>query len=102
MSIDDVYKFIPRRFTLANHEIEVEVREHVDGVYGDWNDAKLVIRVATHLEEDGNVELTEEQIRNSFYHEMFHAFMFFAGLKQDEMIAQTFANLLREYETSKK
>ena len=71
-------------------------------IYGDWNDVTCTIRVATHVEEEGEHELTEEQIRNSFYHEMFHAFIFFSGLKQDEMIVQAFANFLREYETSKK
>ena len=107
MSIEQVYKIVPHEFVLACHTVKVVVEEFVydpneNSLYGDWNDVTCTIRIATHVEEEGEHELTEEQVRNSFYHEMFHAFMFFSGLKQDEMIVQSFANFLREYETSKK
>lgn len=45
------------------------------------------------------IYLTEEQIKNSFWHEMFHAFNY--NNKQDESLAQTFANFMREYELTR-
>lgn len=52
--------------------------------------------------DDGEViHLTEEQIKNSFWHEMFHAFNYYYNNNQDESLAQTFANFMREYELTK-
>lgn len=42
------------------------------------------------------IHLTEEQIKNSFWHEVFHAYYYCN--KQDESLAQTFANFMREFE----
>lgn len=52
--------------------------------------------------DDGEtIYLTEEQIKNSFWHEMFHAFNYYYNNKQDESLAQTFANFMREYELTR-
>lgn len=109
MTSEEVHKFIPSSFVIANHTITVDVLDEVaDGktnaaVYGNFQDVCQKIRLATHVDtsDAGLVELSEEQIRNSYWHEWAHMFMFFAGMSQDEMIAQAFANIMREYETSK-
>ena len=52
--------------------------------------------------DDGEtIYLTEEQIKNSFWHEIFHAFNYYYNNKQDESLAQTFANFMREYELTR-
>lgn len=102
MKAKDVYKLIPKEFTLVNHTITVSVEERVnlgDGeVYGCYSSEKLMIRIALNIDE---TELNKEQILNTFMHELTHCFLFFLGMGQDEMLAQGMANLLREYETSK-
>ena len=50
------------------------------------------------LDKDCNVQIRMK----TFYHELAHALMFFAGIKQDEMIAQGFANLIYDYVHTRK
>lgn len=51
---------------------------------------------------DGKIiQLTSEQIKNTFWHELFHAFNFYWNNETDEALAQTFANFMREFELTK-
>ena len=50
---------------------------------------------------DEIIELTDEQVYNSWYHELFHAFNFFWDNGGDESLAQSFANFMREFESTK-
>ncbi len=47
------------------------------------------------------VSLTSEQIKNSFWHEVFHSFNFYWNNEADEGLAQTFANFMREFELTR-
>ncbi len=102
MKSEDVYKLIPKEFTLINHHITVSVEDRVDlgdgEIYGCWCSEKLEIKIALNIYE---TELNKEQILNTFMHELTHCFLFFLGMEQNEMLAQGMANLLREYEISK-
>ena len=107
----EIYKFIPKQFVIACHTIHVYVDDWLpaediksDSEYGHWHDVKLEIRLARAIKcRDGEVvPLNEEQIRNTFWHEMFHCFCFFGQIPQDESMVQALANCMREFETSKK
>lgn len=77
---------IPHSFKIANH------------LY-----TELVIKVARKIKSDKGeeVSLTSEQIKNSFWHEVFHALNFYWNNETDEALAQTFANFMREFELTK-
>ena len=101
---EDLSKKIPSKFKIANHEIEVKMCDHSnDNDFGTWDDVRNVITIYKKAKMDGEVvEFTQEQILNTFYHELIHCFQFYAGLECDEQIAQVFANFIREYQTTKK
>ena len=65
---------IPHTFIIARHQYDVE----------------LTIRVALRMK-------CGEQIKNSFW----HAFNFYYSNRQDESLAQTFANFMCEYELTR-
>ena len=107
----EIYKVIPKQFTIACHTITVIVKDWIapknpekeESFYGEWHDVKCTIEIARAIKSDDEViPLNIEQIKNTFYHEMFHCFFFFGQIPQDEMIVQALANFMREYETSKK
>lgn len=99
---------IPKRFKIANHEYNIIVQDYVydcngEQLYGYHDPVKLEIRIATKMKRGEEViDLNEEQIANTFWHELFHAFNFFWDNGGDESLAQTFANFMREYDSTKK
>ncbi len=95
---------IPSRFKIANTEITVKIVDHTyNNNYGNWEDVMSTITVAHKIKiDDEYIELTDEQMLNTFYHELFHAFNWFWNNKCDEALAQSFANFMREYEATKK
>lgn len=99
----------PKKFRIANHDYTVELCDFVEGDtqgefwYGYHCSTELTIKIARKMRKSNGVEfdLTEEQIKNSFWHEVFHAFQFYYNNEQDEALAQVFANFMREYEITK-
>lgn len=90
---------IPESFECAGHTIKVEMHDELPGnQYGLFYDAPRVIKIARSLnvEDYGRVELTEQQMMNTFWHEYFHCCQFFAGEKYSETQAQTYANFMCE------
>ena len=107
----EIYKVIPKQFTIVCHTINVIVKDWIvpnnpekdSSFYGQWNDVKCTIEIARAVKVGNEViPLTIEQIKNTFYHEMFHCFFFFGQVPQDEMIVQALANFMREFEITKK
>lgn len=47
------------------------------------------------------ISMETTQIKNSFWHEVFHAFNFYYNNRQDESLAQTFANFMCEFELTR-
>ena len=90
---------IPKSFKIANQTITVNVVDKIDGgSYGNFSDVINEINIAKNIEFNGKVyQLTEEQIENSFYHELWHSFQFYFCNKYDEAQAQVFANFMREF-----
>lgn len=93
---------IIKRFKVAGHEYIVEhpkaVYSNEDTIFGDHNSIRCRIRVAQTLMDNGEeVTLTDAQIRNTFWHEVFHAFNYYWNNEQNEDLAQTFANFMCEF-----
>ena len=90
---------IPISFKIANQTIKVNLLDKViNNNYGNFFDITNEINLAKNIEaEDGKTyQLTQEQIKNTFWHEVFHAFQFYYNNKYDEAQAQVFANFMCE------
>ena len=63
---------IPKKFKIANNWITVNIVESLsNSEYGTYNDAKQEINIAKTVDTDeGTVQLTEEQMLNTFMHEL--------------------------------
>ena len=93
---------IPKEFTIANNKYTISIEESIkdskgDEVYGMHSSVENKIRIAKTI--DGH-SLTKEQMLNTFWHELFHAFQFFFNNETYEAEAQCFANFMREYQAS--
>ena len=95
--------YIPIEFTIANHTFKVkqyaELYLEDEWVFGCF--AYKELEICIRIKYDGKI-LSEEIIRNTFYHELFHAFNYLWNTDIDEALAQSFANFMREFETSSK
>lgn len=105
----DLYQYynIPHSFRIANHEYQVLLKEFVildnHYVYGAFSSTYQTIEVATKIKtDDGPVNLSDECVRNSFWHEVMHCFNYYWNTDCDEGLAQTFANFMREFEITRK
>ena len=95
---------MPESFKCAGHTIKVELHDELpDNRYGAFYDAPGVIKIAKTLtvEDFGKVQLTEQQMMNTFCHELVHCFQFFYGDKWSETQAQVYANFMCEFLTTK-
>lgn len=89
---------IPKSFTINGFPITVEVVQHLeDNNYGDYSDAKELIRIAKTVKADKEtVQLSPTQIENTFWHEVFHAFQFHSKGEYDERESAAYAGLMIE------
>lgn len=95
---------IPESFKCAGHTIKVEICDELpNNRYGTFHDIPCVIKIARTLfdEDFGKVQLTEQQMMNTFCHELIHCFQFFYGTKMSETEAQVYANFLQEFINTK-
>lgn len=91
---------IPTEFKCAGNVIKVNLVEKTDtNSYGNWCDATNTINIAKTIEIDSKttVNLTEDQIFNTFMHELMHCFQFYYDNNSIEAQAQVYANFLCEY-----
>lgn len=66
---------LPDKFKIANQEITVIIEDSLpNNDYGYFCDATNTIKLARTVksEYEGNVSMSDEQLRNTFYHELFH------------------------------
>lgn len=92
---------LPEQFKIANMPYVVIrkglVKEDNISMYGTHSDILGEIQIADNIEADNEIiKLKDNQILNTFWHEVFHAFQFFYNNEQDESLAQTFANFMCE------
>lgn len=91
---------LPDKFKIANQEITVVIEEILpNNNYGYFCDDTNMIKLARTLktEHDGVVTVSDEQMRNTFYHELFHAFQFYFNNEFNEAQAQVYANFMCEF-----
>lgn len=91
---------IPTEFKCAGNTIKVNlVDKTYNNNYGNWCDATNTINIAKTIEVDNKttVNLTEDQIFNTFIHELIHCFQFYFDNSYNEAQAQVYANFLCEY-----
>lgn len=95
---------IPNKFKVAGFEISVTLEDKLEeNNYGYWNDVSNTIVLAKQISlKNGELTpLTDRQIKNTFYHELFHAFQFYSGKKYCEIECNIFANFMLEFEETK-
>lgn len=95
---------IPNKFKVAGFEISVTFEDKLDdNNYGYWNDVSNTIVLAKQISlKNGELTpLTDRQIKNTFYHELCHAFQFYSGKKYCETECNIFANFMLEFEETK-
>ena len=95
---------IPNKFKVAGFEISITLEDKLEeNNYGYWNDVSNTIVLAKQISlKNGELTpLTDRQIKNTFYHELCHAFQFYSGKKYDEIECNIFANFMLEFEETK-
>lgn len=90
---------IPKEFKCAGFTIKVTIVDSLpDNEYGNFCDATNEIKIARTMKvEDKVVELTKEQLLNTYLHELWHCFQFYFDNSYSEAQAQTYANFMCEY-----
>lgn len=91
---------IPKNFKTAGFDIEVDIVDKTeDNEFGYWNDVTNTITVAKNISlKNGELTaLSERQVKNTFFHELFHAFQFFSGKEYSETDCNIFANFMLEF-----
>ena len=91
---------LPSEFKCAGNTIKVQLVEKThNNNYGNWCDVTNTITIAKtiELEDKTVVRLTEDQITNTFWHELIHCFQFYFDNSYNEAQSQVYANFLFEY-----
>lgn len=95
---------IPEKFQCAGFTIQVKLVDKLtDNAYGNYCDATNTISIAKTVDvtDIGKVELTDQQMLNTFMHELVHVWQFYFNNNYDEAQAQVFANFMCEYVKTK-
>ena len=96
---------IPERFKVAGFEVTVNfVDKTDDNNYGYWDDVNNTIVISKNISmKNGELTpLSDRQIKNTFYHELYHAFQFYSGREYSEVECNIFANFMLEFDETKK
>lgn len=90
---------IPEKFTINSQEITIElVNTLPDQNFGEYCCVTDKIKLATHVNDDGTViPLKEEQIENTFWHELLHVFQWHSKGDFSEEESNTYAGYLLEF-----
>lgn len=102
MTIEDARAIFPSSFSLAQNKITVEFEEN-GRKFGEFDPFRNKITVFVSCKDDDGetVDLTKEQVVNSFWHEVSHALQWFYSTEMTEQFAQSFGNLLSELDNTK-
>lgn len=91
---------IPKKFTINSQEIKIELVDTLpDQNFGEYCCITDTIKLATHVkDDDGTIyPLTEEQIENTLWHEVLHAFQWHSKGEYSEEESNTYAGYLLEF-----
>lgn len=110
LSDKEIYKVIPKTFTICCHPITVIIKDEIiyhdekEGDvarYGQWNEVACTIELAKSITMDGeSIPLTLIQMKTSFYHELFHCFEHFSGMDYDEQRVILFSECMVQFNES--
>ena len=95
---------IPRTFKMAGITFDVIIKDNVkDGsLYGCFEDVTNTIYIAKRVQlEDEWYDVPEQNMINTFYHELFHVFHYYFNNETPEDEAQVYANFMTEFIQSK-
>lgn len=96
---------IPKSYKIGGQEFKIKLVDRIRDTdnYGEFSYCPAQIEIAKkYYDNNGNaIDIPEKQIRNTFWHEVFHSFSYMWNNETDESLAQTFANFMCEYEESK-
>lgn len=90
---------IPEKFTINSQEIKVELVDSLsDQNFGEYSGITDVIKIATHVRDDNGdlIPLKEEQIWNTFWHEVLHVFQWHNKGEYSEEESCTYSSYLIE------
>lgn len=96
---------IPDKFTINTQEIKIEQVDSLpDQEFGNYNTITDVIKIATYVKDDEGilVKLTEEQMLNTLFHEVLHAFQWHSTGDTDEIQSSIYAGYILEFLKSTK
>lgn len=96
---------IPEKFTINSQEVKIEIVDTLpDQKFGEYNCITDTIKVAKYVkDDDGTIRpLTEEQIENTFWHELLHTFQWRSTGEFSESESSTYAGYLIEFFKSSK
>ena len=91
---------IPKKFTINSQEIIIELVEILpDQKFGEYCCITNKIKLATNVKDDDGtvIPLKEEQIENTLWHEVLHAFQWHSKGDFSEEESNTYAGYLLEF-----
>lgn len=91
---------IPKKFTINSQEVKIELVETLpDRDFGLYDCVTDTIKIATHVKTDEGTlhKLTDEQIDNTAWHEVLHAFQWHSKGEFSEEESNTYAGYLIEF-----
>ena len=91
---------IPEKFTINSQEITVELLDTLpDQKFGEYCCITDKIKLARNVKDDDGtvIPLKEEQIENTFWHELLHAFQWRSKGDFSEEESSTYAGYLIEF-----
>lgn len=91
---------IPKKFTINSQEITIELVDKLpDQKFGEYCCITNKIKLATNVKDDDGtvIPLKEEQIENTLWHEVLHAFQWHSKGDFSEEESSTYAGYLLEF-----
>lgn len=92
---------IPKQFCIAGgKKVDVEMVDEIDdfSTYGNFSVVHSKIKLAKYVKCEGEtVEVSEEDLERTFYHELVHCMNYYYNCETEEVIAQVFSNFIYEY-----
>lgn len=90
----------PEKFEIGGQEITIKIEDidEKENRFGYYNSVKEEIVIFKTVEdEDGVVELTESQLMDSLWHEVFHAFQYHSKNETSETESATYASFMTQF-----
>lgn len=90
----------PEKFEIGGQVITVRIEDHDlrDNRFGYYDSVKEEIVIFKQVEgENGLVNLTESQLVDSWWHELFHAFQYHSKTETSETESATYASFMTQF-----